>query len=120
MTPELTAQIAAMVLSFLCLLLLLSIFIQLDLERLRAETLVWSVPAQTQIMRDAAIRADWAADFAAMRADVAFVETPTARFRQTGKDHTDWRFDTDEWHIARESFFAEQPEDMAVMRVSAR
>ncbi len=37
----------------------------------------------------------------------------------TRKEHDDWRFNTTEWEIARESFFGDQPDDLAVQRVWA-
>jgi hypothetical protein len=57
MSPELVAQLAALVLSGACVLLLLAVFIQLDMERYRPPTYASSRP-------------EWAEDFANVRRQI--------------------------------------------------
>ncbi len=60
---------------------------------------------------------------AALKAEIAQIPAGYVPARpvslHTRKDHDDWRFKTGEWEIARELFFADQPDDQAVQRVWA-
>jgi hypothetical protein len=56
---------------------------------------------------------------ASLKAEIAL--TPAGRhlvpdLPPPRKEHDDWRFSTIEWEIARDSFFADQPDDRAVIR----
>jgi len=47
-----------------------------------------------------------------------YVPAPPVKLR-TRKEHEDWRFDTVEWVIARDSWFEGLPDDRAVMKVGS-
>lgn len=93
MSPDTIRLLAAMILSGCCVLLLLTIFIQMNMDQF--------APAQY-----ASTRTEWAEDFAEVRAEIARQELA----ERLGQDHPDWKFDTVEWNRAYLDFFGQPAE----------
>lgn len=111
MTAEFAAHLAIVVLPIICFGLLAAIGIQLDLgEPEHAPptfTPGWTARSQ---------RAEWAADFAAVRQQVPDWQ----RAERLGDDHPDWKFNTKEWDRAYLEYFGQPAEATASVLRGAR
>lgn len=115
MTAALITNLAIVILPICCLALLAAIGIQLDFGQPEHAPPTFKpgyvVPSQ---------RAEWAADFAAVREEIAaeqpnHIGRPPMNLHTSGKAHDDWKFNTAEWEGFRDSFFEDQSDDQAVV-----